>query len=74
MLIVLLELNFNPCMASYSWGGGGKDEEWFIVRIIFSSETSGTYFLGVEAFLEVLKYGNLLRWPAAISGNGGALF
>ena len=22
-------------MASYSWGGGGKDEEWFIVGIIF---------------------------------------
>ena len=38
-------------MALYSWGGGGKDEEWFIIEIIFSSEISGTYFLGVGAFL-----------------------
>ena len=37
-------------MALYSWGGGGKDEEWFIIGIIFSSEISETYFVGVEAF------------------------
>ena len=43
-------------MALYSWGGGGKDEEWFIVRIILSSEISKPYFLGVEAF-----FFNLLR-------------
>ena len=32
-------------MAVYSWGGGGKGEEWFI-GIIFSSEISETYFSG----------------------------
>ena len=37
-------------MALYSWGGGGTDDEWFIIGIIFSSEILGTYFVGVEVF------------------------
>ena len=61
MLIVLPELNLNPCIALYSWRGSGKDKEWFNVRIIFSSEISGTFFLGLSRFLEDLQYGNLLR-------------
>ena len=50
MFIVLLEINLKSMYGLIFVGRGGKDEEWFIIGIIFSSEISRTYFIGEEAF------------------------